>query len=108
VHAGTLRLVQAAQHTPPCRDDWPVPLCHEQPLSLRSLERLDPQPAAVDHEAKAAELERGPHFLDHIVDRQIAAVCLGQPDEDLVDGADGAISTTKFSTSGWLVCPSRL
>jgi hypothetical protein len=35
-----------------------VLLCHEQPLGRRALERLDPQPVAVDHEAKVAALER--------------------------------------------------
>jgi len=40
----------AAQHAPPRRDEGPVPACHEQPLSLRPLERLNPQPIAIDHE----------------------------------------------------------
>jgi hypothetical protein len=40
----------------------------EPRLSLRALERLDPQPVAVDHEADVAGLERGPQLLDRVVD----------------------------------------
>jgi hypothetical protein len=72
-----------------------LPACHEQPLGLRPLDRLNPQLLAVDREAEVAGLQHRPHMLDRVVDRQaetdspILGRGLGLPDEDVVEGADG-------------------
>jgi hypothetical protein len=90
-------IVQTAQYSLARRDDGPVPASHGLPLGRRSLERLDPQPISVGHEAELAELERGPHRLDRIVDWQITAeVRLDHPDEDVVDGAHGVDQDVGF------------
>jgi hypothetical protein len=89
VRGGRVELVQAAQHALPRRDERPLPLGQEQPRGFRSAQRLDPQPAAINHEAKVPDSS-----LVHIASTasSIGASrfgCRGNPDEEVVDGADG-------------------